>query len=110
MADHGPQEAFDGNPSTRWATDSGTKQAWIARDLEKPTPVARLKINEAIAERVRKFEFQYRDGSAWKTIFTGEKIGKNFERTFPAVTAREFRLNILDATDGPTISEIELLK
>ncbi|MBM3854624.1 MAG: hypothetical protein FJ399_15985 [Verrucomicrobia bacterium] len=110
MADHGPQEAFDGNPSTRWATDSGTKQAWIARDLEKPTPVARLKINEAIAERVRKFEFQYRDGSAWKTIFTGEKIGKNFERTFPAVTAREFRLNILAATDGPTISEIELLE
>jgi alpha-L-fucosidase len=110
MADHGPQEAFDGNPSTRWATDSGTKQAWIARDLEKPTPVARLRINEAIAERVRKFEFQYRDGNSWKTIFTGEKIGKNFTRTFPSVTAREFRLNILDATDGPTITEIELLE
>jgi alpha-L-fucosidase len=110
MADHGPQEAFDGNPSTRWATDSGTKQAWIARDLEKSTTVARVKINEAIAERVKKFELQYRDGSGWKTIFAGEKIGKAFTKTFPAVTAREFRLNILDATDGPTIAEIELLE
>jgi alpha-L-fucosidase len=110
MADHGPQEAFDGNPSTRWATDSGTKQAWIVRDLEKPTTVARIKINEAVAERVQRFEFQYRDGAAWKTIFTGEKIGKTFTRTFPPVTAREFRLNILAATDGPTIAEIELLE
>ena len=32
------------------------------------------------------------------------------DRTFSPVTAREFRLNILDATDGPTIAEIELLE
>ncbi len=107
--DFGPQQAFDGDPSTRWATDSGTKQAWIARDLEKPTTVARLRINEAMGERVKKFELQYRDGTAWKTIFAGEKIGRAFTRTFPAVTAREFRLNILESTDGPTIAEIELL-
>jgi alpha-L-fucosidase len=110
MADHGPQEAFDGNPATRWATDSGTKQAWIARDFEKPVTVARVRIDEAIAERVREFELQYRDGDAWKTILAGKKIGRKFDRTFPPVTAREFRLNILDATDGPTISEIELLE
>jgi hypothetical protein len=58
---------------------------------------------------VRKFELQYRDGTAWKTIFSGEKIGRNFTRSFSAVTAQEFRLNILAATDGPTINEIELL-
>jgi alpha-L-fucosidase len=110
MADHGPQEAFDGNPSTRWATDSGTKQAWIARDLEKNVTISRVRINEAVAERVRKFELQYRDGSVWKTIFAGEKLGRAYTKTFPPVTAREFRLNILDATDGPTIAEIELLE
>ena len=69
--------------------------------------IARVRIHEAIAERVRKFELQYRDGEAWKTIFSGEKIGHAFAQTFPPVTAREFRLNILDATDGPTIAEIE---
>jgi len=108
--DFGPQQAFDGDPSTRWATDPGTKQAWIARDLEKPVTVARVRIDEAIAERVRKFELQCREGDAWKTIFAGEKIGRAFTKAFPPITAREFRLNILDATDGPTIAEIELLE
>lgn len=107
---YGPQEAFDGDPETRWATDSGTKQAWIAADLGKPAAMRRLRINEAYAGRVQQFEFQYRDGAAWKTIFTGQQIGADFQKTFPAVTAREFRLNILDATDGPTINEIELLE
>lgn len=110
LHDHGPQQAFDQDSTTRWASDSGTKQAWIARDFEKKTTVARIRIDEALAQRVRQFEFQYRDGSAWKTLFTGEKIGRNFTRTFPAVTALEFRLNILDATDGPTITEIEFFE
>lgn len=110
LKNFGPQQAFDGDPASRWATDSGTKQAWIARELEKPTTIARVKINEAAAERVRKFELQYREGDAWKTIFTGEKIGRKFERAFPPVTAREFRLNILESTGGPTIAEIELLE
>ena len=110
LPDHGAPHAFDQDSTTRWATDSGTKQAWIVRDFEKKTTVARVRIDEAIAQRVRQFEFQYRDGAAWKTLFTGEKIGRNFTRTFPAVTAQEFRLNILDATDGPTITEIEFFE
>lgn len=43
------------------------------------------------------------------TIFAGERISRAFTRAFPAVTAREFRLNIPDATAGPTIAEVELL-
>ena len=57
--------------------------------------------------RVTKFEFQYRDGGAWKTIFSGTKIGDQFQKKFAPVKAQEFRLNILDATEGPTIAEIE---
>jgi len=110
LTDYGPQEAFDGNPSTRWATDAGTRQAWISRDLEKATVVGGVRIIEAVAERVARFELQYRDGDTWMTIFAGEKIGRAFTRTFPPVTAREFRLNILEATAGPTIAEIELLE
>ena len=40
----------------------------------------------------------------------GTTLGRGFQKQFPPVTAREFRLNILDATDGPTISEIEFLE
>jgi hypothetical protein len=58
---------------------------------------------------VQKFEFQYRAGDGWKTIFQGTTLGREFQKKFEPVTAREFRLDILDAADGPTISEIEFL-
>lgn len=110
VANHGPAMAFDRDSSTRWATDAGTRQAWIACDLEKPVTIAGINIVEAIGERVRKFEFQYREGEGWRTIFTGEKIGRAFTRMFPPVTAREFRLNIREASDGPTIAEIVMME
>ncbi len=68
-----------------------------------------MRISEAYPNRVQQFEFQYRDGDGWKTIFAGTTLGDNFQKSFEPVTAREFRLNILDATAGPTINEIELL-
>jgi alpha-L-fucosidase len=108
MDDYAADSAFDGDPETRWATDGGTKQAWVALDLGKPTRIESVSINEAIAPRVLKFEFQYRDGGEWKTIFAGTEIGANFSRTFDPLTAREIRLNILDASEGPTIYEIKL--
>jgi alpha-L-fucosidase len=108
--EYGPQQAFDNDPQTRWATDSGTKQCWIAADLGKAATIQSIRISEAAsyADRVAKFEFQYRAGGEWKTIFSGTKIGAKFQKKFEPVTAREFRLNILDATEGPTIAEIEL--
>jgi hypothetical protein len=109
--EYGPEMAFDNDSETRWATDSGTKQAWITVDLGKPLTIQRVRIEEAIAERVQKFEFQCRDGMDWKTIFSSQKIGRWFQKRLDQpITAREFRLNILDATDGPTISDIEFIE
>jgi alpha-L-fucosidase len=110
QAEYGPQFAFDGEHGSRWATDDATKQAWVAVDLLKPQTFRSVRISEAYANRVQKFDFQYRDGSDWKTIFEGTTLGENFQQNFPPVTAQEFRLNILDATVGPTINEIELKK
>ncbi len=106
--DYGPQFAFDGDQQTRWATDNGTKQAWIAVHFMKPRTADQIRISEAYPNRVQKFEFQYRDGGDWKTIFSGTSLGDNFQKHFDPVTAQEFRLNILDASEGPTINEIEL--
>ncbi len=71
----------------------------------------RVKVREAVPydDRVRKFEFQVREGAGWRTLFAGERLGARFEKRFGPVTAREFRLSILDAIEGPTISEIELI-
>jgi alpha-L-fucosidase len=110
VEEYGAEQAFDGDTHTRWATDSGTKQAWLAVDFGKPRPIERVRVEEAYAGRARQFEVQYRDGDAWQTIFAGTALGERFQKRFPAVTAQVFRLNILDATDGPTITEVEFLE
>jgi alpha-L-fucosidase len=106
-AQYGPQFAFDGNPDTRWATDDSTSQAWIAADFGHVRSIHGVRISEAYAGRVQNYELQYRDGTAWKTFLSGATLSADFEVTFPMVKAREFRLNILSATQGPTIREIE---
>jgi alpha-L-fucosidase len=108
--DYGPEMAFDHDPGTRWATDAGTHQAWVALDLGRPQTLRRVRIDEAYPGRVQKFAFQYRDGADWKTIFTGTSLGQQFEKKFEPVTAREIRLEILDASEGPTLNEIEVFE
>ena len=110
QAGYGPALAFDDNDETRWATDDGTKQAWIAVKYIRPRLVNQVRISEAYANRVQRFEFQYRNGDVWQTLITGTVLGDHFSQSFPAVTASEFRLIILDATEGPTIKEIELIQ
>lgn len=107
MEDYGPQFAFDGDSETRWATDEGTAQAWLACDLGEVKSVRGVRIHEAYAGRVQNYKLQFRDGPAWKTFLSGATLGADFQVTFPPVRAREFRLNILSAKDGPTINEIE---
>ena len=106
MDEYAPEMAFDGDPHTRWATDGGTKQAWIAIDLGKPVTLEGVKIQEEFPGRVEKFELQYKDGAEWKTILSGTKLG-HFSQKFPPVTAQHVRLNILEANEGPTIAEIQ---
>jgi len=105
---HGAAKAFDDDPATRWATDSGVKQAWLEVDLGKPGKFNKVMISEAF-DRVRKFELQYKDGIAWKTFLSGTRIGEEYSKAFEPVTAQIVRLNILEATDGPTIWEFQLM-
>ncbi len=112
-ANYAPEFAVDEDTSTRWATDAGTTQAWLQIDFAAPHTVDGVKIEEATASRVKRFALEFDDNGQWKTILTGESLGGtvgSFERSFPAVTARRFRLNILEATDGPSIAEIHLLE
>jgi hypothetical protein len=57
---------------------------------------------------VRKYELQLKRGDAWETFASGTTIGKNAEIPFESVTAQQVRLNILGATDSPTICEFQL--
>ena len=105
---HGPDKAVDDNPTTRWATDYGIRQAWLEVDMVKPVTFNRIKIGEAY-DRVRKFELQYKNYGQWKTFAYGTEIGSDYVKDLEPVTARQVRLNILDAIEGPTIWEFQLL-
>ncbi len=107
MATHGPDKAVDNDPSTRWATDWGTKQAWLEVDLGKPMTFDRSMLSEAY-DRVQQFELQRKDSDQWQTFAKGTKIGQKLKLKFSPVTARYVRLNILKAAEGPTIWEFQL--
>ena len=100
-------EAMDDDVFTRWATNAGTQQARLEVDLGKPTTFNRTRICEEF-DRVREFELQYKDGSEWRTFARGGRIGRDYSRQFESATTRYVRLNILKATDGPTIWEFQL--
>ena len=106
--EYGPEMAFDGDHGTRWATDAGIHRAWISAEFSQPRTLCGVRIQEEYSPRVRKFEFQSLEGNRWRTIFSGTTLG-TFFKDFPSVVTRGVRLNILDSSEGPTISEIELI-
>ena len=112
QAEYAADKALDDDMDTRWATDAGTKQATLAVDLGRPRTFSKVAIHEwqGGGERIRKFDLQYQEDAAWKTLISGTTIGPGFTTSFPPVTARVVRLNILDASEGPTIDEFEILK
>ena len=70
--------------------------------------VHRAWLDEAY-DHVRSFELQYKDRRQWKTFYKGTTIGDTVcNSEVSPVTARYVRLNVLDASDGPTITEFEL--
>ena len=105
---YGPAMAFDDDPDTRWATDYGTHQAWLEVDLGSPQKIHRATIHEAYAPRIRKFELQRKEGDAWITFAEGGQIAEEASIRFEPVDAQVVRLQILEATEGPTIWEFQL--
>jgi alpha-L-fucosidase len=104
----GPDKAFDDDRDTRWACDSGVKQAWLQVDLGKPMAFNRAVIKEGF-DRIRRFQLEKREGDEWKPFFEGKTVGEKTAFDFDAVTAQQIRLNVLEALDGPTIWEFQLL-
>ncbi|MCX6997513.1 MAG: alpha-L-fucosidase [Kiritimatiellaeota bacterium] len=109
-AAYGADQAFDGDSATRWATDSGTKSAWLEIDLGQPATVGRACLEQAYPElkRVQKFAIEYWQGEQWKACYRGRDLGATLDATFAPVTAQRFRLNITEASDGPTFWEFQL--
>jgi alpha-L-fucosidase len=102
--------AFDDDPATRWGAGPGTRSGWLAVDLGEVKRIGRLWVNEATWDRIRRFELQIQKDGRWRTIHSGTTIGADFTARFEPVSARHVRLNILEATDVPTIWEVHLFE
>lgn len=111
MEEFGAAEAFDDDEGTRWATDSGTRSAWLEVDLGETREVGGVQIDEAYAGRVRRFAVEWRlgTGDTWTRVVEGTRLGQGYSKTFAPVRARFVRLNIEEATEGPTINEFRVL-
>jgi alpha-L-fucosidase len=101
-------QALDGDDATRWGAAPGTRSGWLEVDLGKATRVGHAVIKELGYHRTRRFAIEYKDGDAWKTAVKGTTIAGAKTFDFPAVEARYFRLNILQASEVPTIEEFQL--
>jgi alpha-L-fucosidase len=105
----GADKAVDDDPETRWATSDGVRQAWLEVELAKPTMISRLRIKE-LAPRITKFQLQYRTAvnEDWKVAHEGTNVGTDYTSAFQSVRAGYVRLNILEATDSPTLWEFQV--
>ncbi len=103
-----PKSAVDGDDSTRWATDDDAHQAWLEVDLDSEQTFRSAMLSEAYPNRVRRFDLQALRGTEWKTFYHGTTIGPDLRVRFKPVTARRVRLNVLEASVGPTIWEFQL--
>ena len=101
--------AFDGDPRTRWACDAGLRQAWLAVDLGQAYTIDRAWLSEAY-NRIEQFELQADRDGRWETFARGGKIGSGLELKFTPVKVQKVRLNVLKASDGPTIWEFLLFE
>ena len=99
--------ALDNKWNTRWATDAKLTSAWLEVILPEPKTFNTLLISEGW-DRIRKFQLQCERKGQWQTIVEGSLVGSHYSQQFDPVTASHLRLNITEATDGPTIWEFQL--
>ena len=77
--------ALDDDADTCWATDGGTHQAWLEVDLDRPTRISRVMIDEVLEHRIRKFELQAQEGQDLADDSLGRDRGTQFHpHVFPS--------------------------
>jgi len=104
----GPIAAFDGDADSRWATDFGTRSAWIEWETASEVSASSVRIIEEFGPRIERWSLSGWINGAWLEIVSGTGIDSRKRYSFPLQHSNKWRLTILSASEGPTISEIEL--
>ncbi|MDZ4830327.1 MAG: alpha-L-fucosidase [Phycisphaerae bacterium] len=102
--------ATDDNAATYWAASDDVRAASVEVALERPEPVNRIEVREAIAlgQRVERFDVEALVGDTWTKVAEGTTIGPRRILRFPAVAASAVRVNIRAARACPTLTTIKV--
>ncbi|MDR2462279.1 MAG: alpha-L-fucosidase [Verrucomicrobiales bacterium] len=99
----------DGRNETSWAAADGESAASVTVDLRAEREVAEILLDDAPFLRTRKFTVEAADGEGWRVIASGTTIGEEQWLTLERpVRARRFRVNIVSASDTPTLAEFQV--
>jgi alpha-L-fucosidase len=101
-------QAVDGDEATRWGAAPDARSGWLEVDLGGVKEIGRAIVMEIGFPRTQKFAIEYKAGEAWKPLVSGGAIAGRRVYDFAAVKAQLFRLNVLEASEVPTIEEFQL--
>lgn len=104
-----PAFAIDGDEESGWTFAANIKSAWLEVDLGQSCTFDTAEIHERY-DRIRGFRLQVKQGDQWVTIREGKRIGEHYTTTFPPVTARFVRLEVLDTTINPLVAEFHVFR
>jgi alpha-L-fucosidase len=102
------RKAVDGDGTTRWGAARDARSGWLEVDLGNEARIGRVVILEEGYHRTEEFVVEWKDGEAWRELAKGTTIAGDQAIDFPPVTARYVRLNILKASEVPTIEELQV--
>jgi alpha-L-fucosidase len=101
------QNLFDGNPKNKWQPTSEDKEKWVEVDLGEKIAVGAFSLVEPWHpwdNKGQKIELLYKSGEKWEVALAATTNGTGHTASFTPVTARYFRLKIVEAKE-PTLCE-----
>lgn len=105
-----PKHVTDGKEETYWTTDDHITQASCTVELEQPTSIKYVVLQEYISlgQRVKSFAVEVWKDGAWEKVATATTIGyKRILKINPVQTSK-IRITIHDSKACPVISNLEV--
>ncbi|MFO0963610.1 MAG: alpha-L-fucosidase [Phycisphaerales bacterium] len=101
---------LDGDAHTYWAADDGVLAGTVELTLPRAVRFDRVQLGEPVhlGQRIKQFEVDVREGSAWRTVAKGTTVGQRRIVRFDPVEADAVRIRVLDARACPALSEVSL--
>jgi alpha-L-fucosidase len=106
---HGPATAVDCDLFTRWQPQTGEREPWLELDFGKPETFNTVVCGE-FDQFVDSFKIEAQVDGKWIELTRGGKMTFNYQASFPDVTARKYRLVLLEYRPAPLIAEVTFVR